>query len=194
MKPIIYIERNPWNTMLYLGLLGSFLMFFILSLIFFVRAGSPDFHSFQLPFPFFISTTIMLLSSLSMQFMINAFKKEDFKNYKLYLAFTAILSFLFLYFQWIGWQQMFAIDLKWNNIASAFLLILSGLHAAHIIGGVVWLGFIWYETLRRPGYVDHFILSMNPIMATRIKLIGYYWHFVDALWIYLFLLFYLKSL
>lgn len=179
--------------MLFLGLLGSFLMFTLLSLVFFVRAGSPDFKPFPLPIPFFISTGIILLSSVSMQLMVNAFQKEHFGNYKKFVASTAILTFSFLYLQWLGWQQLFLSGLKWDNIASAFLLLLSGLHAAHIIGGIVWLGIIWYETLRRPGYVDHFLLSMNPIMGTRIKLINYYWHFVDALWIYLFILFWIRS-
>lgn len=180
--------------MLALGVSGSVILFLVLSLIFFLRTQAPDFKAFHLPLAFWLSTAILLMSSGTMYMLGRAFREEQFAQYRLYLLMTLGLSLAFLGLQYIGWKQLFSIGVGLGQISGAFMYLLSGLHAAHIIGGIVWLGIIGRETIEKPHYVDYFLMSLNPVMKTRIRLLGWYWHFMDGLWVYLFLLFLAKEL
>ena len=73
-----------------------------------------------------------------------------------------------------------------NNIAGAFLYTLSGLHILHILGGIIYLGVTFSHALKRVTYVDSFVYSVNPPTQLKLQMVSIYWHFIDILWIYLF--------
>ena len=76
----------------------------------------------------------------------------------------------------------------WKAIRrGGFVYIISGVHLLHILVGLVFLTIMLVEAMRRRPYVDSFVYSVNPPNKLKIRLITLYWHFVDLLWIGLFI-------
>jgi cytochrome c oxidase subunit III len=118
---------------------------------------------------------------------MQAFKKDKFSSYKWLVGFTLALGTAFIVMQIFGWKQLFdtGIDMH-TSMAGAFLYTLSGLHILHILGGIIYLGITFASALKKVTYVDSFVYSVNPPTQLRLQLVSMYWHFIDALWIYLF--------
>jgi cytochrome c oxidase subunit 3 len=67
-----------------------------------------------------------------------------------------------------------------GNPSESFLFIIAGLHLAHLLGGIIALFFVFFRAFRT---------SVKTYSATGLEIVATYWHFVDALWIYLFMFF-----
>jgi len=193
VSTLIYIRKNPFNLLLLLALLGSVILFFVLSLVFFTRVAAPDWQNFKLPLYFWISSGIMIISSASLWQAKANFGRENFENYKNWLAVTLVLGLLFLLLQTAGVVEMWQGGIKWQHISGAFVFLLGGLHAFHIVLGLVWIFIIYVKAASKRTYVDSFIQSLNPMTGIHLKLLSWYWHFVDALWLYLFIAFLLGN-
>ena len=184
-------RREPFRFMLNLGLIGSILLFGLVFFVFFAR----NTHG-KIPVPqvFHVSTIVMIASSIALILANNYFFKEDFKKYRITIGFTFIAGILFIILQLVGWNELISkgILLK-NNMAAAFLYILSGLHIFHILIGILVLWVSFKSALQNPKYVDAFIYSVNPPNILRLKLVSYYWHFVDLLWLVIYVFFIIKS-
>jgi cytochrome c oxidase subunit 3 len=74
-----------------------------------------------------------------------------------------------------------------NNTGGMFIYVLSGLHILHTLGGLIALASANKDAFQRMEYVDSYVYSVNPPNQLKIKLISIYWHFLDILWIVLFL-------
>ena len=181
-------RREPYRFMLLLGIFGSVLFFLLLTLVYLSRKTASDWSSFQLPGVFWFSTLIILLSSFSLHQANVAFRREQFFIYRVQMGMTLTLGFTFITMQFLGWSQLieYGITLS-RSPAGAFVYLLSGLHMIHILGGLIFLVVIFVETLRRTSYVDSFVYSVNPPNQLKIRLATMYWHFVDVLWICIFL-------
>ncbi len=181
-------RREPYKFMMGVAIAGMALLFLSLSCLYIIRKSGPNWNNFALPGIFWVSTGIILASSASLQMAANAFKKDKFIVYKWLMGATLALGVAFIATQIFGWKQVFDAGFAINkSAASAFLYTLSGLHILHIAGGIAYLGVTLSGALKRPGYVNSFVHSVNPPTQLRLKLVSIYWHFVDVLWIYLFL-------
>lgn len=190
MRSLIYARRNPYTLMLALAMLGSVIIFLVISMLYFMRAGMPDWIPVQLPAVFWVSTFIMVFSSFTLQQAKENYKTERYEHFKNWIGFTLLLGGLFLLSQAAGWIDLFQSRAsQQGSVSSAFLYLMSGLHAAHILLGLVVLVIIYRDAMRNTEYVDGFITSLNPAKNARLQLMTYYWHFVDGLWFALFLLF-----
>jgi cytochrome c oxidase subunit 3 len=190
MIKLLTKRREPFKFMLGVGIFGIVFIFLALSFIYVMRKSSADWVNFKLPAIFWVSTAFIVLSSLSLNGANKAFKREEFSSYKWLTGCTLTLGILFIITQLIGWQQLVKMGvIMRNNPAGAFLYVLSGLHILHIIGGIVFLSIAFIDAIKRTTYVDAFVYSINPPNQLRLKLVTIYWHFVDILWIYLFLFF-----
>jgi len=142
-----------------------------------------------------INTVILLISSATVAMAITAIQK---KNKKLSLAFigtTILLAFIFLVNKYFEWGAKFEhglfpgsdylAELGYGDILFFGLyFFMTGLHAFHIIVGMVFLGFIFFRIKNDRITFDNFQLLENG---------GLYWHLVDLIWIFLFPLFYLVA-
>ncbi|HEV7351050.1 cytochrome c oxidase subunit 3 [Telluribacter sp.] len=181
-------RREPLQFMLWLGIGGSVLIFTTLLAIYIIRKVGPDWQQVSLPGIFWISTFVILLSSVTMHEAHRAFLRERFPIYRSCLGATLTLGVMFVFMQLWGWIQMLDQGIGMQDSApGAFVYLLSGLHIAHIIGGLAFLGFAFWDSLKNMTYIDAFVYSVNPPNRLKMKLITTYWHFVDVLWIYLFL-------
>lgn len=138
---------------------------------------------FNIPTWFYTSTAIIVASSLSMILAKTYFKKQDQKAYKFLLLLTTLLGIAFLYCQYEGWVRLREIGIylggSMSHSSGAFFYVISISHAAHILGGLVYLVVLTFKAFFKP---------LQKTTLDSIEMASIYWHFVDILWIYLFAL------
>jgi len=142
----------------------------------------------KLPNMFYVSTIIILLSSVFGFFIIKCCKMNNFKWVRLLLLGTLFLGLLFAVFQFFGWNcliQNFRYLAGDINVASSYLYLLTGLHLAHLIAGLIALTIIYCKSFYNKYDVDNF---------HGIKLGIQFWHFLTILWGFLFLFLLLVNL
>lgn len=186
----LFKRREPFTFMLWLAIIGLSLVF--IALLFFYSLGKNNLPPLEIHFPniFWLSSLFIILSSFTIHQAQKIFYTDNFHVYKRWLAFTLLLSLGFIISQLIGWQDLYQQKIFLNGHPSgSYLYVISGLHIAHLVGGIVYLLLISWEAIRHTSYVDSFIYSVNPPNQLRLKLLVIYWHFVDVLWIIIFLFF-----
>jgi cytochrome c oxidase subunit 3 len=152
-----------------------------------VRQAAGNWVEFRLPNMFFISTAVLLASSLTLQGSFISFKRGQENAYKGLLSLTALLGIGFVFLQYMGWQKMKAIGMPLTlNPSGDFIYVFTSFHAAHVLGGIAVLGV---------ALVHAFSLKFKPSpkRKLRFELTLTYWHFVDFLWLYLLSFFLLQS-
>ncbi len=181
-------RREPFAFMLYLAMIGSGLLFFFLILVFIAKESRNQDIPVKIPGVFWASTWVILASSFTLYSANKAFREERFRSYRLNISLTLIAGILFIVLQGFGWRQMMQSGITMrNNTGGMFIYILSGLHIFHTLGGLIALGSANKDAFQRLEYVESYVYSVNPPNQLKIKLISLYWHFIDILWIALFL-------
>ncbi|WP_266368885.1 cytochrome c oxidase subunit 3 [Tellurirhabdus rosea] len=188
MSNFLTRRREPKRFMLWLLIAGSVFIFTILLAAYIVRRTSADWKDIAMPRVFLASTAVILASSLTLHIANGAFRQERFRQYRSYMGTTLFLGILFVLLQILGWREwvMDGVYLQ-TNPSSSFLYLLSGLHLLHILIGLIFLGIAYAEAIRRKPYIEIFVYSVNPPNQLRLRLVTLYWHFVDVLWMYVFL-------
>ena len=177
---------HPLKFALYLGIVALIMTFAALSSAYMVRQAAGNWLEFRLPNMFFVSTVLIILSSLSLRISSRAFNEARETRYKNFLIATAILGTGFLISQYLGWMEMYnqGIDLR-GNPSGSFVYLMSFLHAFHVLGGITILSIALYHAFSLP-------FSHTEERRVRLDLTCTYWHFVDLLWIYMILFFILQ--
>jgi cytochrome c oxidase subunit 3 len=165
--------------------IGSILMMFAgLTSAYIVKRSQASWLMIEIPMMFWYSTATILASSVTVQLALKALKKREIINYRRLLVVTAVLGVLFLVLQIVGFKQFGANDIRLigagSNASYSFLLAISGLHGLHVLGGVIALVVIAIQALR---------VATRSYNTVPLEVAATYWHFVDALWIYLFIFF-----
>jgi len=166
---------------LWLAMGGMVMMFGSLTSAYIVRHAAGNWLEFRIPEIFFFSTGIMLMSSATLHGSFAAFKKGNAGQYRILLLATLLLGIAFVVLQYQGWQQLYNIGVVLDgNPGGSFFYVISGIHAAHVIGGIFALA---------TAALHAYSLSFRPTekRRRRFQLVVHYWHFVDFLWLYLFL-------
>ncbi len=177
---------RSYKLILLFGMLSMFMMFAGLTSAYLVSASRKDWvHTMVLPSAFTISTIIIILSSITIHLAKLAIKKDDRKNTTLLLLGTLVLGISFVFFQFKGFSQVVEMGYYFtgaqSNVTSSFLYMLVILHMAHLFGGIISLLIVIY---------NHFKQKYNSTQTTGIELGAMFWHFLDFLWVYLFLFLY----
>lgn len=181
-------RREPFAFMLYLAIIGSGLLFLFLMLVFITKEVRNQDIPVKIPGVFWVSTLIILLSSFTLQGANKAFREERFRSYRLNISITLLAGILFIVLQGLGWRIMLLAGITMsNNTGGMFIYVLSGLHILHTLGGLIALASANRDAFQRMEYIDSYVYSVNPPNQLKIKLISIYWHFIDILWIILFL-------
>lgn len=187
---------HPYNVMLMLMLIGICALFLAFSAAFIYTRLQSDLPPIKLPNIFIFNTIILLGSSATMSWATRSYKQDHTKNYQRALWATIALSLVFMLMQYIGWQQLFNQNILINSDNSAsYLYIISGMHFAHVIAGLPFLGiflFKAYRNMKEP--VSVLVYFSDPEKRLKLRLLTVYWHFLDALWVYLVLFFWVNYL
>ena len=188
------LKYHPLRIFTYMVLVGICSAFLFISISYFATTFHTNFNNFKLPLLFHANTIIILVSSYSMSQARKAMNEDDMKGYLTGLLVTTGLSVAFTFFQVTAWMELHApgIALK-NNVAGAYLYVISGLHLLHLLAGVVVLLWFAIKALDKTNDpVKLLLFEADPFSKMKVGLLTTYWHFVDGLWIYIYLFFVLN--
>jgi len=178
-KPTFSVD--PKKFLLWLFIVTIIMMFAALTSAYLVRSSDGDWLEFDLPPMFMASTAVIILSSITMQIAYWFAKTNKTNMLIAAMSVTTILGLAFLYLQVKGWGQL--VDEKiflggrYSNPAGSFVYVISGFHGFHIISGLIYLLIVLYSSIRGK-------VKSNNLL--QIEMCTTYWHFLDLLWIYLF--------
>lgn len=177
---------HPLKFAMWTGMASITMMFGAFTSAYVVRQAAGNWLEFSLPNIFFVSTLVLLVSSLTLHISLKNFKAGKEQAYRGFYMISFVLGIAFVVLQYQGWGSLFSmgIDLK-GNPAGSFLYMITGVHALHVIGGLAALTV---------GIINSFALKFK-VTEKRIinfELTLHYWHFVDLLWVYLLIFLYLS--
>lgn len=180
-QPTPILAMNPKKFALWLFIVTIIMLFGAFTSAYIVRAAEGNWLEFDLPNIFWASTAIMFISSGTMHWAYICAKKDDLATLKIAISLTFILGLAFLVMQVMGWGALIDIGVFFggnqSNPAGSFVYVLSFLHMIHLFGGLIVLIFALVAT---------FNYKVHSKSLLQIEMSATYWHFLDALWIYLF--------
>jgi cytochrome c oxidase subunit 3 len=172
---------HPHKFTLWVGLGSIIMMFAAFTSAYIVKRQQPGWTTFEIPRTFWYSSAVILISSLTVQLALKSFKEREMQRYRRFITLTAALGLLFILLQLLSFKQIWNTGVTFRGSgAGQFLYIIAGLHAVHVLGGVIALLVLFFRAFNRR------IRSYNSVP---IEVASTYWHFVDLLWIYLFIFF-----
>jgi cytochrome c oxidase subunit III len=172
---------HPHKFILWVGIGSIIMMFAGLTSAYIVKREQPGWTTYTTPLAFYYSTAVMLISSLTIFLAGKSFSERRMIRYKKLVAATLILGLVFILLQWLGFRHLWATGTTFHGSgAGQFFYIIAGLHALHVLGGVIALFTLWMKARNTR------IRSYNMVP---VDVVSTYWHFVDLLWIYLFIFF-----
>jgi cytochrome c oxidase subunit 3 len=176
-------NRRASFTGLWVLLAASTMVFAAFTSAFLVRRGlSDDWASMPKPPILLVNTAVLLVSSLLLDLSRRALKAHNRTQFNFWWTGATVLGILFLAGQAIAWQQLKAAGVYVaSNPSSSFFYVLTASHALHLLGGVTAL--VWVD-------VQAWRLRLGPAKRTAIDVTAIFWHFLDGLWVYLMILFY----
>ncbi|WP_266205406.1 cytochrome c oxidase subunit 3 [Pontibacter kalidii] len=183
------IERmHPIRMLLYLSMVGIGVLFFVLVVAFARTGGFPP-GQFDLPKFFSISTIILLFSSYTISKVPRFYKQEKLKKMARYLGATLGLGLLFIGAQLIGWNEMTKTGVYFSDKSSGtYLYLISALHILHLLGGIIFLSFMVFKTIYvNSDAVRSLVFIRDPFRRLQLSMLNSYWHFLDFLWLGLYL-------
>ncbi len=200
----IDVQRKAKKALLWFGLVSIVMLFAGLTSAYLVRQGEGKWVEFSIPSTFAISTLLIVISSVSMQWALVSIKKGNTANFKKALLITLFLGIGFAVSQYVAWTELYqkgivftgtVSDIKTNfnyipsgketveqaadvgNVAGSFLYVITGLHVLHLIAGIFSLIFVFSRATRNKYSAENY---------NGVSICAIYWHFLDGLWVYLF--------
>lgn len=171
--------------MLWLAIVSMCMIFGGLTSAYMVRSGDPGWLSFELPKMFFVSTAVIIASSFTMLFAYQSARKNNFSGVKMGMLLTLFLGITFIVCQFMAYnalvKQGIFIGGPTSNPAGSFLYVISGAHLAHLAGGIIMLIIVCIKAFKQ-------LYHSKKLLG--LQLCSIYWHFLDLLWVYLFLFMY----
>ena len=188
-------KLHPYELLLYLGMVGSGIIFLFLALAF-IFSGREYLQGLneQMPLAFLVSTFLLVISGYTAVKMRIYYQEENSTQLHRSLKATFILGILFMGFQLLGWKELSDKGISFTGIPSgSFLYVLSGIHVFHLVGALSFalVLLIQLRKIEQDG-VRKLVWMTNPYEKLRIRLFTVYWQFMDAVWLILFLLFVLS--
>jgi cytochrome c oxidase subunit 3 len=163
-------------TMMFAGLTSAFVV---------SKSRADWLKDFQLPTAFYFSTLAIIGCSVTFHLAKKAIQKDNQKTTTIHLLSTLVLGIIFVILQFAGFGEIVSNGYYFtgpaSSITTTFLYIVTIVHLLHLAGGLISLLIIIY---------NHFKQKYNSTQTLGIELGAMYWHFLDLLWVYLFLFLY----
>jgi len=179
-------QKRAKKMMLWFGIISLIMSFAGWTSAFVVSSTRPDWlKDFQLPQAFTLSTLVIILSSVTFILAKRGLKKGNNKVTTGWLFATLILGIVFVYNQFIGFSQILELGYNFtgptSNVTMSYIFLIAFVHILHVVVGIICLLVVIY---------NHFKQRYNPTKMLGFELAATFWHFVDVLWLYLFLFLY----
>lgn len=174
---------HPYKFNLWIAIGSMLMMFAGLTSAYIVKRNQSHWVEYDIPSLFWVSTAVMVLSSITLIMAKRSLKGFNMPIYRRWVFVTLVLGIAFVVFQVLGFSQMWKAGFTHNSTVSvSFLYVIVGLHALHVIGGIVALILLALKA---------FHPKVKNYSSLRVELVSIYWHFVDLLWIYLLVFLYM---
>jgi cytochrome c oxidase subunit 3 len=185
------IERVPPMLMLlYLALLGITMLFVTLVAMYVASRAQSSVPRGLHPFPrfFSLSTVVLLVSSYTLGQAPRLYRSDDLHALARCLGATLVLGCIFSGLQVQGWRELVQQGVLFTGERSGtFVYVISGLHVAHIVGGLIFILVQMLRTLHASrDAVRTLVFIRNPYHLRQLRALLTYWHFIDVLWVALF--------
>ncbi len=172
---------HPHKFILWVAIGSIIMMFAGFTSAYIVKREQPGWTSYTTPIAFYYSTAIILISSITIFLAAKSFRERRMIRYRKLVVATVLLGLVFVLLQWLGFRHLWISGITFHGSgAGQFFYIIAGLHAVHVIGGIIALFVLWIRAKNAR------IRSYNVVP---VDVVSTYWHFVDLLWIYLFIFF-----
>ena len=174
------------KMMLWFGIISLIMSFAAWTSAFIVSSTRPDWlKDFQLPNAFIISTIVILISSVTFVLAKKSLKSGNNKATTTWLLITLVLGIIFIFNQFTGFREILESGYNFtgptSNVTMSYIFLIAFVHVLHVVVGIICLLVVIY---------NHFKLKYNPTKLLGFELAATFWHFVDILWLYLFLFLY----
>jgi len=166
--------------------IGSILMLFVaLTSSYIVRsASSNDWQAIAMPKVLWLSTALILISSITMEVSRRSLKQQRDAGYGRWLLITVALGLAFLASQLLAWRQLVRQGVYLaSNPYNSFFYLFTAAHGLHLLGGILALSYLLLRTRKKRSTVEGELRRLGAADAAAI-----YWHFMDGLWVALFML------
>ncbi len=198
------IKIKTGKSLLWMGIISIVMLFAGLTSAYIVRQGEGKWVEFAIPGMFKLSTVLIILSSVSMQWAVKAIRKGNENALRIGLLITFFLGVGFALTQYLAWSELYQngivftgriTDIKTTftyiptgketlaeaanvgNVAGSFLYVITGLHVLHLVAGMIALLVVFAQSSNH---------KYSAQKHNGVNMCALYWHFLDGLWVYLF--------
>jgi cytochrome c oxidase subunit 3 len=177
-------RKKVAKPLLWVGMISIVMLFAGLTSAVIVRKGDGNWLNFEIPESFLWSTIVIVISSATFLLASIAAKNDNTSQLKIFLSLTMFLGLTFVFLQFEGYnklveEQVFFTGAE-HNASGSFLYIISGLHLAHLFGGIIALIIVLFNAFKEK-YSSKNLLGL--------QLCSTYWHFMGGMWLYLYFFF-----
>ena len=173
------ISMHPKKFALWLFIVTVVMIFASLTSAYIVRQSEGNWLEFDLPEIFWYTSGIIVASSITLHWAYLAAKRDELNQVRVGMFLTTLLGVAFLVGQWYSWVALVDRDVYFvGNPSGSFLYVFTGLHAIHLISGVIFLIIV---------LISSFKYKVHSKDMTRMEMCATYWHFLGGLWLYLFM-------
>jgi cytochrome c oxidase subunit 3 len=178
----LVLKEKVSKNLLYVGIFSIVMLFAGLTSAYIVRQADGQWLRFTLPVMFWVSSGIILVSSITMHWAVVSVRNNKLQQLIQAVSATLILGILFGVSQVYGWGELLEGGIyfagKSANPSGSFIYALSGLHLFHILSGLIALIVVLVKSMSQKYTAEN---------SSGVRLCATYWHFLDGLWIYLFI-------
>lgn len=166
------------KILLWIAMASMVMLFAGLTSAYIVRKNEGNWIEFSLPKMFTISTITIIISSFIIQYAVYAIKKNLLNQVKIAVVTTLVLGIVFVFMQFYAWTVMVNNGIHFvGNPSGSFIYVLSGMHILHLAGGIISMIVISIKSI---------LEKYSPKNYLGLQLGAIFWHFLDILWVYLF--------
>jgi len=178
-EPQPILSMHPQKFALWLFIVTVVMIFAAFTSAYIVRRSEGNWLDFELPPLFWTTAGIILASSISMHWAYISAKRDQIVQLRAALLVTLGLGIAFLVGQFMAWGALVDIEVFFvGNPAGSFVYVLSGVHGLHIISALIFLIVVVIKAFR---------YRVHSKQMDTMEMCVTYWHFLDGLWLYLFL-------
>ena len=172
------ISMHPKKFAMWLFIGSVAMLFAAFTSAYIVRQAEGNWLYFELPNLFYITSGIIIMSSMTLQLAYVEAKKDNLDRVKLLVSATSLLGLAFLVGQVMAWRELVTHSVYLvGNPSGSFIYILTGLHGAHLVSGIVFLLIVLNSTFK---------FKIHSKNLAQLEMCLTYWHFLGGLWLYLF--------
>ena len=184
-KELTIGRKKSAKPMLWVSMISMVMFFAGLTSAYVISMRRDDWVTFELPDAFYISTLLIILSSITISISQNLIKKDKIELSIAFLLITFALGIAFVWQQYAGFEDLRNAGLFFtgptSTVSTSFIIGITLMHAFHVFAGIIVLLVVIY---------NHFKYKYTSSDLLGLELGAIFWHFIDVLWIYLFFFFY----